>query len=102
MCNWIVLFLLLCSGGGGCNGSGRSGLGCGCNGNVRNTSDCGCNGSVRNASDCGCGGNSNEGCGCGGSDNRDWDYDRNRGQNTPPPWIRSNYSNGDTCGCEEQ
>lgn len=36
-------------------------------------------------------------------DNRDRNRDRdcNNGM-TPPPWTRSNYSNGDTCGCEEK
>ena len=34
---------------------------------------------------------------------RDWDRDRGRDSSmTPPPWVRSNYSNGDTCSCTEQ
>ena len=36
---------------------------------------------------------------------RDWDRDRDRDRDssmTPPPWVRSNYSNGDTCSCTEQ
>lgn len=79
MCNWIILFLLFCNGNGGSFLSGNS--------NTNNG--------------CGCGNNNNRG-GRGGYDDRDWDYDRNRSGNTPPPWVRSNYSNGDTCGCEEQ
>lgn len=27
--------------------------------------------------------------------------DRDRDDMTPPPWIKSNYANGDSCGCEK-
>ncbi len=92
MCNWIILFLLFCNGGCGSFLNGGSNNGCGCGSNRNNGCGCGSNGVNgrsgygRNGSDCG--------CGCGGNDDRN--------QNTPPPWVRSNYSNGDTCGCEEQ
>lgn len=46
---------------------------------------------------------------CDRNRNRDCDKDRDRNRDrdcncgmTPPPWTRSNYSNGDTCGCEEK
>mgnify|MGYP006957492766 CR=1 FL=1 len=89
MCNWIILFLLFC---GGChNGAGFLNNGCGCG----------------------------RGRDCDRDEGRDRDCDRDRGRDcdcdrgrdrgrdsdcgmTPPPWIRSNYANGDTCGCEEK
>ncbi len=60
-----------------------------------------------------CGREPNRDCGrepnrdCGREPNRDYGRDRNREREgncgmTQPPWTRSNYSNGDTCGCEEK
>lgn len=110
MCNWIIIFLLFCNGGLG--GNSRANEGCGCgnsgrgndwdNGSGRSNDWGNGNGRSHDNDDCGCDNNNNRGGRGNGYDNRDWDYDRNRSGNTPPPWVRSNYSNGDTCGCEEQ
>ena len=92
MCNWIILFLLFCGG----NGSFLNG-GCGCNRGRNNDNGCGCDRDGGN----GRGRDRDNDCGCG----RDRDGDNGRGRDremTPPPWIRSNYNNGDTCGCEEK
>lgn len=109
MCNWIILFLLFCNGGCGnfLSGNGRGNNdndGCGCGNNRRGSGWDNGRGNGRGNNDnddCGCDNNDNR-SGRGGFDNRDWDNERNRNGNTPPPWVRSNYSNGDTCGCEEQ
>lgn len=109
MCNVIILFLLLC------NGCGNSSCG---------NSSCGNNTCGRDNRCCmtGCGTDNSQGCDsviqprkadCGCDRDRDCDCDRDRDCNrdrncdrdssmTPPTWVRSNYSNGDTCSCTEQ
>lgn len=101
MCNWIILFLLFC---GGChNGAGFLNNGCGC-GRGRD-----CDRDEGRDRDCDRDRGRDCDCGCDGGRDRDCDRDggRDRGRDsdcgmTPPPWIRSNYANGDTCGCEEK
>ena len=109
MCNWIILFLLFC---GGChNGAGFLNRACGCDGGR----DRDCDGGRDRDRDCGCDGGRDRDCDrgrdrdCDRGRDRDCDCDRGRDRGrdsdcgmTPPPWIRSNYANGDTCGCEEK
>ena len=89
MCNFIILFLLFCNGGcGHCNGIERIGCNRGCAESNCENRHCGCSHrgesviQPRNNSDCGC--------------------EERRDSSAPPPWVKSNYNNGDTCGCEEQ
>ncbi len=92
-CSWIILLLLFCNNGCGCNNAGRSGNsgcgnsyddydGCGCNGTAGQNNgrgygraslqnDCGCNNNSPQ-NDCGCGNSSaqNGNCGCNDAQNR--------------------------------
>ena len=87
MCSFVILFLLFFNGGCmQCCGTEHTGR---CRHGVeprRENEGCGCREKreiqSRNTSDCGC--------------------DERREAVTPPPWVKSNYANGDTCGCEEQ
>ncbi len=89
-CSYIILFLLLnngsynrcgCNNGFGYNNRGyygrRNGDGRDCDSDCDRDSDRDCDRNRSREADCNCG-------------------------MTPPPWTRSNYSNGDTCGCEEK
>ncbi len=117
MCNVIILFLLFCNGCGCSNNysssnnscSGNSGSSCGSD-NRRSMTSCGNDNSQggdsviqTRSADCGCDRDRDCGCDRDRDRDRDWDRDRDRDSSmTSPPWVRSNYSNGDTCSCTEQ
>ena len=98
---FIILFFLLCC-NGGCNGCDhnhrhdcddrRSGDSC-------NICDKPCHNCEREDRDCDCEKDRNR----DRDRDRDCDRDRDRDRDdmTPPPWIKSNYANGDSCGCEK-
>ena len=76
---FIILFFLLCC-NGGCNG---------CEHNHRHDCDDRRTGDSCNICD----------KPCHNCEREDRDCDRDG--MTPPPWIKSNYANGDSCGCEK-
>lgn len=128
-CSFIILFLLLCNsngnnncrGGGRVQGCGRD-MGSGLGGNEdRRSDDCNCKNDVSPNipipqilpivdNNCNDDRRCRDDVDFDRNRNRDFDRDRDRnrdrdcncGMTLPPPWTRSNYSNGDTCGCEEK
>ncbi len=108
MGSWIIFLLLFCCNNRtACNDCDN---GCTCD-NVRRNNDCGCDTvNARNRDfddDCVCDRRDERDCGCDRRDERSYDCDRRDSRredrwDNGPVWTRTNYTNGDTCGCEEK